>query len=432
LILGPLEADLAKRRGFFAEVQHQARQAEKRRQQQEAAAHRTLAAALREVERSRRAAERAQAAAARADAAERARLEKEAAQLHVESRLAEVEARNTSLKEAVDEIDGILTATLGVDDYVDLESLRATAEHPPFDPGPHGRPTDPMPPLVYPPEPIYVPPIGPGGLFGGRKLAELTKQARASHEQALVAWQAHNAAAYNAYIAEGQRRDEAERRRLEKVAELQAEYEAECEKRNADAAARNDALTKLINDLAFDIESAIGEYVDIVLSHSVYPDSFPVEHDHAFDLAARELTLTVTIPLPSAMPSVKEYRYVKAKDEIVAAALPVKAQKERYETAIAQVAVRTLHEIFEADRGGKIHSISLTVGTELISPATGLPTTVPFAIVAADRRTFSQFDLVNVVPQATLEYLGAAMSKSPFDLAPADTSRGVRARRQGP
>jgi restriction system protein len=51
-------------------------------------------------------------------------------------------------------------------------------------------------------------------------------------------------------------------------------------------------------------------------------------------------------------------------------------------------------------------------------------------IVAADRQTFSHFDLTNVVPRATLEYLGAAVSKSPFDLTPADTSHGVRARKQ--
>jgi len=82
---------------------------------------------------------------------------------------------------------------------------------------------------------------------------------------------------------------------------------------------------------------------------------------------------------------------------------PLKARKDRYAGAVHQVAVRILHEIFEADRGGKI------------SPG---------------RETFSHFDLANVVPRATLDHLGAAVSKSPFDLTPADTSHGVRVRRQ--
>jgi len=155
-----------------------------------------------------------------------------------------------------------------------------------------------------------------------------------------------------------------------------------------------------------------------------------VSHDHEFDLSSRELRLTVTVPPPSGVPSVKEYKYVKAKDEITATLLPLKARKDRYAGAVHQVAVRCLHEIFEADRGGKIHSIALTLGTEASSPATGLAETIPPVIVAADRKTFSRFDLTSVVPRATLDHLGAAVSRSPFGLTPADTSHGVRARRQ--
>jgi restriction system protein len=207
---------------------------------------------------------------------------------------------------------------------------------------------------------------------------------------------------------------------------LQVKYRAECRQREADAEARNLALTRLINDLAFDVEAAIQEYVTIVLSSSVYPDAFPVDHDHDFDLTTRELRLSVTVPPPSAVPSVKEYRYVKTRDEIISTALPVKAQKGRYAGAVTQVAVRTLHEIFEADRGGKIHSIALKVETSTLSPATGLRESVPLVVVAADRETFSRFDLTNVVPVATLEHLGAAVSGAPFDLTPADASRSVR------
>ena len=36
------------------------------------------------------------------------------------------------------------------------------------------------------------------------------------------------------------------------------------------------------------------------------------------------------------------------------------------------------------------------------------------------------FDLHNVVPSATLEHLGAAMSKNPFELVGIDGTPGVR------
>lgn len=423
---------MGRKRGFIAELQHQSQQAEKRRRQQAAAAYRAQLAAQKEAERSRLASERARAAAGTAAAREKDRLEKEAVRLHVESQIAEAGSRNANLVQMFEEIDGILAATFGVDDYIDLESLKiTTVNHPPFRPGQDGTPTPPMPRLVYPPEPAYQEPSAPGGLFGAKKKhAELIAQAQAEHQRVLREWSEKNTVMYNAHVAEVRRREDVERRRLERLLAAEARYKIECQHREAEAVVRNQELDKLISNLAFDVESAIHEYVGIVLSNSVYPDSFPVSHDHEFDLANRELRLAVTVPPPSDVPAVKEYKYVKAKDEITATLLPLKARKDRYAGAVHQVAVRSLHEIFEADRGGKIHSIALTLGTEAVSPATGLSEAIPLVIVAADRETFSRFDLTNVIPRATLDHLGAAVSRSPFDLTPADTSHGVRARRQ--
>jgi restriction system protein len=422
------------KRGFFAEINYQAQQAEKRRIQQHNANVRAHNAAVRAHETAVRAADRAQAAAARASAAERKAADREAARLHLEARIAEVEELNSSLTATYEDIDSILAWTLDTDDFVDLESLKVTAEHPPFDPGPLGVPAPPVPELVYPPEPLYSPPPAPTGLsgaFGGKKKhADAVAAAQVAHQQQVQAWHATNAQIYNAHVAAVEVREKAEAQRLVKLAEAEAAYNAECAQREADAAATNAELTKFINDLAFDVAYAIEDYVAIVLSNSVYPDAFPVEHEHSFDLDSRELTLQANIPEPSAVPSVKEYKYVKAKDEITATQLTAKAQKDRYASAVHQVAVRTLHEVFEADRAGKIHSIALTVGANTIAPATGQPEFVPLVLVAADRATFTGFDLANVVPVATLEHLGAAVSKSPFDLAPANTSRGVRQRAQ--
>lgn len=410
----------------------EAQQAERRRRQQEAQAVRAHNAAVREHERAVKAAERARATVSRASEAQRKAAEKEAARLQVEARTAEVEAMNADLAASYEDVDGLLAWTLDTDDYVDLESLRATAEHPPFDPGKLGTPLPPVPELVYPPQPTYVEPPAPKGLagaFGGKKKhAEAVSAAQAEHQEAVRFWHEKNTKMHEHHVVALTTREKEEADRLVKLAEAEAAYHSECARREANAVAKNEELDKFINDLAFDVEYAIEDYVGIVLSNSVYPDTFPVEHDHSFDLASRELTLQVNIPEPSSVPSVKEYRYVKAKDEITASQLTAKAQKDRYTAAVHQVAVRSLHEVFEADRAGKIHSVALTVGVNRIAPATGQPEYVPLAMVAADRETFSSFDLANVVPSATLDHLGAAVSKSPLDLTPADTSRGVRQR----
>jgi len=315
---------------------------------------------------------------------------------------------------------------------VDLEDLRVKDDQPDFEPGDLAVATPAPSEPQYPPQPIWQEPEAPRGLasaLGGKKRHEAQViHARSEFERDYNNWHAHCSnmhAAFQNAVAEHQHDEE---QRTLALTAAHNQYEAECRQRAEEAAQQNTELDRLINELAFDMAWAIHEYVEIVLSQSVYPDCFPVEHDHRFDLETRELVVTVRVPEPSTVPSIKEYRYVKAKDEIAAPSLAVRDQKERYASAVGQVALRTLHEIFEADRIGRIHSVSLTVDTQTLDAATGNLVTVPLVVVAADRATFASFELANVVPAATLAHLGAAVSKNPFDLVPADTARGVRAR----
>ena len=207
---------------------------------------------------------------------------------------------NANLASDNSDIETLLAWTLDFDDFVDLESLKVTPEHPPFDPGHLGQPVAAVPDLVYPPEPEYVEPLAPKGLsgaFGGKKRhEEAIAQARAEYEQWQRGW--HNEAlklhAAHLELIADRERHEAERQ--EKLAAAEVVYRAECAQRESDAASRNEELSKFINDLAFDVEYAIEDYVGIVLSNSVYPEALPVEHEHKFDLATRELTLQVESP----------------------------------------------------------------------------------------------------------------------------------------
>lgn len=74
------------------------------------------------------------------------------------------------------------------------------------------------------------------------------------------------------------------------LVEARAAYANECREREAEVEAHNRELEALKNNLAFDVEAAIQDYVGIVLSNSTYPETFEVSHDYGFDLTARELT----------------------------------------------------------------------------------------------------------------------------------------------
>jgi restriction system protein len=157
----------------------------------------------------------------------------------------------------------------------------------------------------------------------------------------------------------------------------------------------------------------------------VYPEHFPVAHEFEFDPTTAELRLHVLVEAPSALPTIKSYKYSKTADEIVSTSLSQKECRDRYAGAIHQVALRSFHEVFEADRRGLIKTVSLEVGVNSIDPATGLRAYVPFVVAGAERESFLGFDLSSVVPALTLGRLGAAVSKNPYGLVAADRS-GVR------
>lgn len=427
---------MARRRGFFAELNHQMVVAERKRQQQARQAERAGLAARRASERAYRAALSLQQAQARqaqvkAGAAER-QAQADAKRERIAAGQEEAAAKNAELAAIYSEIDGILSATLDVDDFVDLQHLRIVAEHPPFDAGELARPVPAPPPPSYPPEPAFAAPAEPTGLanaFGGkRRYEQALAEAQQQHQYQVSAWRQHCERIHAAAQAASARHGVTEQERQSRLAEARARYVEECQQRDKEAAEQNAELDRLINDLAFDVPWAIQEYVGIVLSNSAYPDSFPVSHNYSFDLASRELTLATRIPQPSAVPVVKEYRYQPTNDQVVSSNLALAAQKERYANAVWQVALRTLHEVFEADRVGRIHSISLKVEVEHIDPATGQNVTTPLVIVGADRASFVTFDLAQVTPAATLQHLGAALSKNPFGLTPASVGRSVRSR----
>jgi len=417
---------MGKKRGFLAEMQaaqKKAQVAADRYQREQAKAR---AAAEREVEKARRDAERAQAQADRAAAAEQKRLQKEAADAHVAAMQAEVEEKNLALEELYAEIDGLLAATLDVDDHVDLESLRSVATHPPFDPAGLDLPLPPPPPLEQPTEPVMESPSVSWQLVGRKKKqAEAQAEAERDFEERLATWRAECDAVEVQRAEAIEQREHEEAERLRQLDEAKAAYAEECAKREEEVETANRALDQLISNLGYGTASAIEEYVSIVAANSAYPDCFPVEYDPSFDQSSGELSLAISVPAPDSLPTIKAFKYTKSTDEITSSELSQKAAKDRYNAAVNQVALRALHEVFESDRRGLIQTISAVVSTSTLSPATGLATQVDFVAVAAERESFMTIDLAVVIPQATLEHLGAAVSKNPHGLV-AISSGGVR------
>ncbi|HEV8559505.1 MAG TPA: hypothetical protein VGR06_24450 [Actinophytocola sp.] len=421
---------MGRRRGFFAELQYQAAKAQKERVRQAATAERERLRLEKEMHRAQAAAVVARERMARANAQAAAQAEREAKRLHIEAQQTKVESLNADLREELAAIDSILESTLAVDDYVDLEKLRRVAEHPRFQSA-HLTALPPPASIAAPPEPYFQPPAPPTGisaLFAKKKHAAATAAAEAQFDHAHAAWRAMVAEIPRRQLAAAEQHQVAEGERLRRLASDRRRYEAECEERQRVADAENARLDDLINRLAISEPEAIDEYVGIVFGNSIYPDVIAANSDIDFSYSSdlRELSITLLFPPPEVIPTTKSFRYVRAGDEIAETKLTQKDFSTRYANLINNMTLRTVHEVWESDRTGKIDSISLVGGVNHVDPAVGKDVFVRLIALAVSREDFLQIDLTRITPFETLKHLCAVMSKAPHRLTPIDDKKGVR------
>jgi restriction system protein len=364
--------------GILADLQ---RDAERQRRAQEREARQLQ----REYERAQREAER-----------QAAREEKERKKLYVEQREREVEGLNGMLRRQIAELEGVLVATLSVDDHIDLGSLKQTFSEPPFNDRGLAQPEP-------PPEPEEI--KAPGAI------AALVPGAKAKHEAAVAAAQAEHAAAVEAW----------EQREVEREKALAAAREAHerdiAEKRQATEAA-NAEIDRFEEKLDAAEPAAIVDYLGMVLERSRYPDSFPSAHKLAFVPESKQAVVEHDLPEFDAIPDVKEHRYVKSRDEITASARSATQRKALYSSVLAQIALRTVHEIFEADRWRHVETVVYNGVVDSIDKRTGQPARICLISLRTTRDSFESLQLELVDPQECLKGLGAGVSKKPAELAP--------------
>ena len=98
--------------------------------------------------------------------------------------------------------------------------------------------------------------------------------------------------------------------------------------------------------------------------------------------------------------------------------MPAAQRKARYADVLGQLTLRTIHEVFEADRHEKIESVVFNGHVDIIDPATGRPARPCLVTVRTTRDLFLSLELRNVEPIACLRKLNASVSKSPAELLP--------------
>lgn len=374
---------MGRNRGFTGALIQIQREAE--RQARQRAAEQTRAA--READRARRAYERAQTAEG-----------KERQRLYVESQIADVTLQNQELENDVAALELLLRDTLSVDDFLDFETLKEAVPIPVFAPGKLATPE-------RPPDPTDFHVTEPTGLRA--RLPGVRQKYHAKLQEGQAAYAAA-VAAHDALETERQRH----------LAAALAAHEKTVSDIKARLHVQHSEIEELKNNFHAGKPTAIIQYFALVLEASRYPNGFPQHFRLAFVPESRQLVVEYELPAYERIPTVAEYRYIKTGDKITEKARPAKERQMLYKSVVAQVALRIVHELFEADREGLIETIVLNGHVATVNAATGRSERPCLVTVRTNRDVFMDRDFSQIGPVACLLDLSASLSKNPAELVP--------------
>lgn len=420
-------------REHSARQRHQVAQS-RRHEQARAAAARAEAAEMRAVEASIRASAAADARDAKAreraqkDAErQRTRDEKEAErQAHLDAQES-AEERTLEVADAIAELQGVLSHTLGVDDRIEFDSLRVHEPPPEFI-----EPTLDLPSyvpdasIVDPPKPasleaLLKAKVRPTTLFErvlrSSRVSRETEQVTALHDGLQKKYQQERESLAQRRRAHKDEFDQCSEKlraeHSERVGLARRKHELVLTAYHAKRQQRDAEVTALEESYRTGEPDSVVLYTEMVLSRSDYPSGFPQQFRIAYQLENRQLVIDFELPTIDVVPTVAEFRYVKARRAVEEKARKPAEIKANYRELVAQTALRTLHEVFEADQGNHLDTVVFSGYINKIDETTGQEVKPYLVSLRVTKDAFLAINLARVEPQACLKNLGAQVSPSP-------------------
>lgn len=321
--------------------------------------------------------------------------QKEAKAQYLADRIEEVDDLNAELQERLEEIQGILSHTLAVDDRIDFDALRLSDKFEAFVPPPELEPGQaPRAPHISPPSGLRK--LIPGA---GKKFAAMLALAAKEHQ---------------VEVARFNRNETAKRA---KFVELKTAYEQRKQLFDAEVQRRNGEVDEFLASYRAKEPDAIVAYNEMVLARSEYPtEGFPQKFRIAYSPEASELVVEYDLPEVQVIPKDAEFRYVKAKDSIESKGRKPAEIKQLYQDIVVSITLRTLHELFEADQADALALVTFNGMVDTHDPASGREVRVPVVSVRAPKLEFLSLRLEKVDKVACLRNLGAQVSNRPDEL----------------
>lgn len=324
-----------------------------------------------------------------------------------EANLQEAENRTNEAQEALHKIDNLLNHTLSIDDTVDWESIKKKDEFnvpKPEEPKKENYKDIPAKPDEKSPD--YVPKFSLfERLFKKQKVIEFYGN---KFSNALKDWEElkKKTEAYNKNIdAEYSKNLEEWKSNIKKWEDNKILYYKGQKE-------FNDKIEKLKEEYFNKNNVAVTEYCEIVLNNSEYPGSFSKNYEIEYNPENKILVVEYQLPSTDNLPNIKEVKYIAAKGELKESYIAESQMNKMFDSAIYQITLRTIHELFEADAADALSAISFNGWVNSISKATGQEENKCILSIQTNKEEFNKIALANVDPKICFKNLkGVASSK---------------------
>jgi len=164
--------------------------------------------------------------------------------------------------------------------------------------------------------------------------------------------------------------------------------------------------------------SAVEQYMLLVLVLSKYPKGVLRKPQVKYEPHSRLMLIEIDLPSPDLIPRVTEYSYSPTKDSFTTKTLKQKEFDEFYESVLYQIALRTLHEVFESDYTDAIHTVGLNGYVSGTDPKNGQDFRNCILSLQVDRAQFNELRLDRISPYECFRHLKGVTAGSLAMLAP--------------
>lgn len=338
-------------------------------------------------------------------AAESKKREREAAIKSKEEKKELAIIRTDEAQKTLADLESTLKHTLSVDDAIDWSSLLNN------DPFPKHKPPKPKPEQI-PNEPKnsdqkYKPQLG----FLDKFLSSSRKR---KQDEANTSFLNDHGAWIKERKSIEYKNNENEQKHSKDVESWNREKSNYEKKQQADNDIIQEKKEQYLNKQA----GAITDYCEMVLSNSVYPDYFPQEWDIEYQKETQIIIVDYSLPDIDLIPTLKNVKYVMSIDEFSETHISAAELNKLYDSLLYQIALRTVHELFEADVIDALESIVFNGWVDSVDKATGQNANSCIMSLQATKGEFLSINLEKVEPRTCFKQLKGVGSSKLHALSP--------------